>query len=309
MENRITIREAITENEIATFWEQLYNYYKRDIFPDPAGEEETHFLGAEYRQHMENIHNRPHDRCYYLLFYHNEQNVGFSMPVIYTSEDGKCFIMDFCVYPEFRGNGMGKECANALLKWAEKNGAFYAELNYSGSIRRKHFWQSVGFIQNGSDQWGDPLMLFPPKESVPISVEILTDPEDWQLLKLENSFRSEIGVPALTAEMHHRLTAAIQNGETTFFVAKRGYRAVGMCSITRYFSSSLCSETGILSDLYVEPVFRKKRIAQMLCMAAMDFCKENNIANPSVFCSPKEKKLFQNLNFNNTLDILLMHSN
>ena len=293
MENRITVREAITEIEIAAFWEQLYNYYKRDIFPDSVDGEQNHFLGGEYRQHMEIIHKRPHQ---------NEQNVGFAMPVIYTSEDGKCFIMDFCVYPEFRGNGMGKECARALLKWAEKNGAFYAELNYSDNVRRKHFWQSIGFVQNGSDQWG-------PKERAPISVEILTDSEDWQLQKLENGFRAEVGVPALTEEMYSKLTAAIQNGETTFFLAKRGYRAVGMCSITRYFSSSLCSETGILSDLYVEPVFRKKRIAQMLCMAAMDFCKENNIANPSVFCSPKEKKLFQNLNFNNTLDILLMHSN
>ena len=152
-------------------------------------------------------------------------------------------------------------------------------------------------------------MLFSPKERAPISVEILTDSEDWQLQKLENGFRAEVGVPALTEEMYSKLTAAIQNGETTFFLAKRGYRAVGMCSITRYFSSSLCSETGILSDLYVEPVFRKKRIAQMLCMAAMDFCKENNIVNPSVFCSSKEEKLFQNLNFNNTLDILLIHSN
>lgn len=308
MENRITVREAVTQTEVATFWEQLYNYYNRDIFPD-SDDERDYFLGAEYRQHMETIHNRLQDRCYYLLFYQKEQNVGIAMPVIFTSEDGKCFIMEFCVYPEFRGNGMGKECARALLKWAEKNGAFYAELNYSDNVRRKHFWQSIGFVQNGSDQWGDPLMLFPPKERAPISVEILTDSEDWQLQKLENGFRAEVGVPALTEEMYSKLTAAIQNGETTFFLAKRGYRAVGMCSITRYFSSSICSEAGILSDLYVEPVFRKKGIAQMLCIAAMDFCKENNIVNPSVFCSSKEEKLFQNLNFNNTLDILLIHSN
>lgn len=124
MENRITVREAVTEIEIAAFWEQLYNYYKRDIFPDSVDGEQNHFLGGEYRQHMEIIHKRPQDRCYYLLFYQNEQNVGFAMPVIYTSEDGKCFIMDFCVYPEFRGNGMGKECARALLKWAEKKGHF-----------------------------------------------------------------------------------------------------------------------------------------------------------------------------------------
>ena len=55
MENRITVCEAITEIEIAAFWEQLYNYYKRDIFPDSVDGEQNHFLGVEYRQHMEII--------------------------------------------------------------------------------------------------------------------------------------------------------------------------------------------------------------------------------------------------------------
>ena len=50
MENRITVREAVTEIEIAAFWEQLYNYYKRDIFPDSVDGEQNHFLGGEYRQ-------------------------------------------------------------------------------------------------------------------------------------------------------------------------------------------------------------------------------------------------------------------
>ena len=69
-----------------------------------------------------------------------------------------------------------------------------------------------------------------PKERAPISVEILTDSEDWQLQKLENGFRAEVGVPALTEEMYSKLTAAIQNGETTFFLAKRGYRLLG-CAV------------------------------------------------------------------------------
>ena len=59
----------------------------------------------------------------------NGQDIGFAMPVIFSSEDGKCFIMEFCVYPEFRGNGTGKECAAVLLDWARENGALYAELN------------------------------------------------------------------------------------------------------------------------------------------------------------------------------------
>lgn len=29
-------------------------------------------------------------------------------------------------------------------------------------------------------------MIMPPKEDIPITVEILSDPEDWQFKKLEN---------------------------------------------------------------------------------------------------------------------------
>ena len=39
MENQITIREAVTENDVALFWEQLYIYFKRDMFSDPEDED------------------------------------------------------------------------------------------------------------------------------------------------------------------------------------------------------------------------------------------------------------------------------
>ena len=35
MKNKITIREAVTEQEIGFFWAQLRAYFSRDIFPDP----------------------------------------------------------------------------------------------------------------------------------------------------------------------------------------------------------------------------------------------------------------------------------
>ena len=153
MENQITIREAITENDVALFWEQLHTYYKRDMFPDPNAEERDYFLGDEYRSTMQEIHDRTQDRCYYLFFQRNGQDIGFALPVNYTSEDGKCFIMEFCVYPEYRGNATGKECAKVLLNWAEENCALYAELNYGGNERRLRFWKSVGFIENGVVYW------------------------------------------------------------------------------------------------------------------------------------------------------------
>ena len=181
MEKQITIREAVTENDAAAFWEQLHAYHKRDIFTDSDKEDLEYFLGQAYRDHMMKINGRPQDRCFFLFFHRGGQDIGFAMPVIFNTEDGKCFIMEFCVYPEFRGGGTGKACAGTLLDWAKKHGARYAELNYGGKERRRRFWESVGFIENGADQWGEPLMLLPPEEDMPITVELLTDPEDWQL--------------------------------------------------------------------------------------------------------------------------------
>ena len=232
MENQITIREAITENDVALFWEQLHTYYKRDMFPDPNAEERDYFLGDEYRSTMQQIHDRTQDRCYYLFFQRNGQDIGFALPVIYASEDGKCFIMEFCVYPEYRGNATGKECAKVLLNWAEENCVLYAELNYGGNDRRLRFWKSVGFIENGVDEWGEPLMILPPNDETPFTVEVLDNPTDWQLLKLENGFKKDIGEESLTEDKQKQLQQAVKDGKITFFVAKRGYRAVGMASAT-----------------------------------------------------------------------------
>lgn len=118
MENRITIREAVTENDVAAFWEQLHAYHKRDIFPDSDTDELEYFLGSEYHDRIMEIYSRPKDRCFFLFFRRDGRDIGFAMPVIFTSEDGKCFIMEYCIYPEFRGNGTGKECAGVLLDWA-----------------------------------------------------------------------------------------------------------------------------------------------------------------------------------------------
>lgn len=193
MKKQITIREAVTENDVAAFWEQLHAYHKRDIFPDSDKEDLEYFLGQAYRDHMMNIYGRPQNRCFFLFFHRGGQDIGFAMPVIFTTEDGKCFIMEFCVYPEFRGSGTGKACAGTLLYWAKEHGARYAELNYGGNERRRHFWESMGFIENGADEWGEPLMLLPPEENFPITAKLLADPDDWQLKNWKTAFskRSE----------------------------------------------------------------------------------------------------------------------
>lgn len=302
MKNQIIIREAISEADTAAFWEQLHSYHKRDIFPDPEDENLKHFLSdTEYRVQIEHVHNRLQDRCYYLFFERNGQDIGFALPAIFTSEDGKCFILEFCIFPEFRGGGTGRECAAVLLEWAQEHGARYAELNYGGDERRLRFWKRVGFVENGVDEWGEPLMLLPPAETVPFTVEILKDPVDWQLLKLENGFKREIGEESLTKIQQKQLQQAVRVGRITFFFAKRGYRAVGMCSVAAYYSTFFCSNVGVFEDFYIEPAFRNRGTARKLAEAAQSWCRENDIASLTVCCAACDEAMYQALGFNTSL--------
>ena len=301
MENQITIREAVTENDVAAFWEQLHAYHKRDIFPDSDDDELEYFLGSEYHDRIIEIYSRPKDRCFFLFFRRDGRDIGFAMPVIFTSEDGKCFIMEYCVYPEFRGNGTGRECAGVLLDWAKERGALYAELNCGGSERRRHFCKNVGFVENGVDEWGDALMILPPAEDVPITAEVLADPDDWQLKKLENGFLKEIGEQPATEEEQEHLARAIRDGKITFFVAKRGCRAVGMCSVVKCFSTFACTDTGVFDDFYIEPVFRRKGIARMLTQAAQKWSRENALSGLAVTCAPCDEGMYRALGFDTDL--------
>ena len=305
MENekqQITIHEALNERDIDAFWEQLHIYLKRDIIPDPEDEDRAYFLGEDYRAGIQKAHDRLDDRSHYLFFYRDGKNIGIAMPVIYNTEDEKCLIMEFCVYPEYRGNGTGRQCAGELLKWARQKGAAYAELNCGGDERRPRFWKSVGFVPNGVDQWGEPLMIYTPEEQVSYTVEVMTDPKDWQLLKLENGLMAEIGEKIMTEEQQERLQEAVKNGKITFFLAKRGYRAVGMCSVARCYSAFCGSDIGKFADLFVEPAFRSKGIAKMLVEAAQAWSSKQGFAKLTACCTPHYKNMYKVLGFKEPME-------
>lgn len=305
MDNKITIREASTDTDVGIFGEELRIYQKRDIFPDPEDEDREYFLSDdEYRVHIQKLHDRLQDRIRYLFFCRGGADIGFAMPVVYETEDGKCFILEFCVYPEFRGNGTGRQCARVLLDWAGRNGAKYAELNCN-TEQRQRFWSSVGFVRNGADEWGDPLMLLPPEEELPFTVETLTDGSDWQLHHLLNSFLTEIGEEVLDDERKERLAKAVGDGKIQFFLAKRGYRAVGICSVSPHFSTFACKTSGVFDDFYVEPVFRKKGIARLLTDAARKWCREQGYASLTVGCADCDEAMYRSLGFQTRLGTML----
>ena len=102
-------------------------------------------------------------------------------------------------------------------------------------------------------------------------------------------------------EKQEQLAQAIRDGKITFFVAKRGYRAVGMCSISRCFSTFACTDVGIFDDFYIEPAFRKKGAAWLLAQAAQEWSKENALASLTVTCAPCDEGMYQALGFDTHL--------
>ena len=150
-------------------------------------------------------------------------------------------------------------------------------------------------------------MILPPNEDIPITVELLSDPEDWQLKKLENGFLKEIGEQVLTEEQQEQLQQAIRDGKITFFVAKRGYRAVGMCSVAKCFSTFSCADIGVFDDFYIEPAFRRKGIARKLTQAAQKWSEENGLASLTVTCAPCDERMYQSLGFDMQLGTAFAH--
>lgn len=251
----IQIRECANPAEERFFLQQLRAYFERDLFPDPQDEDRAYFLGAEYWQTLTKLHVRADDRLRQLLFSRDGVDIGFVMATIYNTEDGKCFLMEFCVLPEYRGGGTGRACARAFFDWAKENGAAYIELN-AHTEQRQRFWLSVGFVPNGRDDWGDPMFLRPPEERISFAVKRLEAYDDWQLCKLVNGLRCEKGAEPLTDEQRDAMASALSERRYTAFVAKRGYRSVGVAFVR--------GRRGKLEDVFVEPAFRGMGAEELL---------------------------------------------
>ena len=159
----------------------------------------------------------------------------------------------------------------------------------------------AGFVEHGSNERDEPAMIPPPAEALPITVEKLSDPDDWQLKKLENGFLKEIGEPPATEEKQKQLAQSIRDGKIAFFVAKRGCQAVGMCSVAKCFSTFTCADAGVFDDFYIEPAFRRKGVARMLAQAAQKWCEENALASLTVTCAPCDEGMYQALGFDTAL--------
>lgn len=148
--------EEIPVERIDEFWDIHIRYLIDDeIITDE--EDIDYFKGDEYRGILKNHMIREVDKHHMVYLVRDEQRIGAASYCTYHSEEGKCFILDYWVFPEYRGNGTGHKCFEVLERYTQMDGAKYYEINSTkeGSIR---FWKSLGFVENGKDEY-DMLLL------------------------------------------------------------------------------------------------------------------------------------------------------
>ncbi len=150
------IIEEIPVERINEFWEIHINYLVDDGMISDE-EDIAYFTGKEYRGILEDHMIRSTDKQHMVYFCRDGERIGAASYCTYQSEDGKCFILDYWMFPQFRGNGTGHRCFEALEQYTKADGAQYYELNSTkeNSIR---FWKSMGFVENGKDEY-DMLLL------------------------------------------------------------------------------------------------------------------------------------------------------
>ena len=116
--------EEIPVESLDEFWKSHIKYLIDDeIITDE--EDIDYFKGEEYREILKNHMLREVDKHHMVYFIQDEQRIGAASYCTYQSEDGKCFVLDYWVFPEYRGNGTGHKCFEALEQYTQMDRAKY----------------------------------------------------------------------------------------------------------------------------------------------------------------------------------------
>ena len=152
MDSNINLSYGRSKKDTEYFWERRNEYFLKDIIPnselgDELSEEDIKwFFSKEYKDHIMRLLERNVDPLYIVFINKDKTNIGFMTYVIYNSEDGKCFILDYCIYQQYRNNGIGKIAFNLLEKDFFDKGATYIDLNVSNT-NNERFWVGNGFAK------------------------------------------------------------------------------------------------------------------------------------------------------------------
>lgn len=165
----------------------------------------------------------------------------------------------------------------AVVDWGFERGIEYAELAAGEDAER---WERLGFVKNGMDGEGRAMLLLPPAGDAPMTVGLANGIEEFWALIL--GLFAERGGRAPDGMGRSRMIGAMSAGRVAFITVRRQGRPVGLCSVSRCFSSLTCWDAGVLDDIYIEPAFRGRGVEGMLVEKAAEYCRKQGIQSLSV---------------------------
>ncbi len=137
-----------------------------------------------------------------------------------------------------------------------------------------------------------------------ICYEVVTS--DTSVIKsLMEQYKKSIGETPLDDNQYEAIYKAICDKSIYFFVAKDNEEIVGMCSVSKTFSTFTCNYSGVFEDFYVVPKYRKKGIARELTKYVFEWCKENEVLSLWVGCADCDIEMYKSLGFEIPLGNLL----
>lgn len=146
MEKNLRLFMAKNEYDIVTFWNMFDNYINELSLNASFGDEFDleYFYSDEYRNAIDELRTRETNPLRIFFITKDEIIIGFLMYATYFDEDGKCFLMEYCIEPEYRKLGYGKLAYLMVQKHIKDEGASYIELTPTNESNER-FWSSVGF--------------------------------------------------------------------------------------------------------------------------------------------------------------------
>lgn len=135
--------------DLQEFW-LMFGPYIHELIDDE--EDLEYFLGDEYRATVEGLMTRAGAPLNILFMLDAGEVTGFLTYIQYESEK-KCFILEYCVLPEFRGEGRGQRAYRLFEEMIGGSSDFF-ELT-PGNSDAEGFWLRQGYAPaEGRDEDG-----------------------------------------------------------------------------------------------------------------------------------------------------------
>lgn len=115
-----------------------------------------------------------------------------------------------------------------------------------------------------------------------------------ELDNLQSLYKQEIGEAAPDETDFKKMHDAIQNGAITFYGAIQNEHLVGMCSVSKTFSTFNYASSGVLEDFYILPEYRHKGIARELVRYAY---AQSGVSSMTVGCADCDAEMYKALGF------------